>query len=214
LTTEAAQQLGVVEEVGQPDMFGPTTHHACCQSRVTNIHLIADIVRGHVIKPGETFSVNGFVGQRTMARGFVDAPVIYDATEDHDIGGGVSQFATTFFNASFFSGLDLVTYQSHSLYLSRYPRGREATISWPSPDLKVKNSTPYGILLWPTYDATTLTVHMYSTHFVDVTAGPTQDAKSGVCTRVTTPRVRTYVDGHVDNDSVSALYQPADGVRC
>ena len=214
LTTEAAQQLGIVEEVGQPDMFGPTTHHACCQPRVTNIHLIADIVRGHVIQPGETFSVNGFVGQRTAARGFVDAPVIYNATEDHDIGGGVSQFATTMFNASFFSGLDLVSYQSHSLYLSRYPRGREATISWPSPDLKVKNSTPYGILLWPTYDATTLTVHMYSTHYVDVTAGPTQDAKSGVCTRVTTPRVRTYVDGHVANDSVSALYQPADGVRC
>jgi vancomycin resistance protein YoaR len=213
-TTEAAQQLGIVEEVGQPDMFGPTTHHACCQPRVTNIHLIADIVRGHVIQPGETFSVNGFVGQRTAARGFVDAPVIYNATEDHDIGGGVSQFATTMFNASFFSGLDLVSYQSHSLYLSRYPRGREATISWPSPDLKVKNSTPYGILLWPTYDATTLTVHMYSTHYVDVTAGPTQDAKSGVCTRVTTPRVRTYVDGHVANDSVSALYQPADGVRC
>ncbi len=125
-TTEAAQQLGIVEEVGQPDMFGPTTHHACCQPRVTNIHLIADIVRGHVIQPGETFSVNGFVGQRTAARGFVDAPVIYNATEDHDIGGGVSQFATTMFNASFFSGLDLVSYQSHSLYLSRYPRGREA----------------------------------------------------------------------------------------
>jgi vancomycin resistance protein YoaR len=214
LTTEAAQQLGIAEEVGQPDMFGPTTHHACCQSRVTNIHLIADIVRGHVILPGETFSVNDFVGQRTAARGFVDAPVIYNATESHDIGGGVSQFATTLFNASFFAGLDLVSYQSHSLYISRYPRGREATISWPAPDLKVKNSSPYGILLWPTYDATTLTVHMYSTHYVDVSAGTTQDAKSGVCTRVTTPRVRSYVDGHVGNDSVSALYQPADGVRC
>ncbi|HEY2814790.1 MAG TPA: VanW family protein [Acidimicrobiales bacterium] len=214
LTTDAAKQLGIVEEVGQPDMFGPTTHHACCQSRVTNIHLIADIVRGHVILPGETFSVNDFVGKRTAARGFVDAPVIYDATEAHDIGGGVSQFATTMFNASFFAGMDLVEYQSHSIYLSRYPRGREATISWPSPDLKVKNSTPYGMLIWPTYDDTTLTVHLYSTHFVDVAAGPTSDKPSGVCTRVTTPRTRTYVDGHVANDSVSALYQPADGVRC
>jgi vancomycin resistance protein YoaR len=214
LTTEAAQKLGIVEEVGQPDMFGPTTHHACCQSRVTNIHLIADIVRGHVIMPGDTFSVNGFVGQRTAARGFVDAPVIYDATEAHDIGGGVSQFATTMFNASFFAGLDLVSYQSHSIYLSRYPRGREATISWPSPDLKIKNSTPYGVLIWPTYDDTTLTVHLYSTDYVDVSAGGTSDAKSGVCTRVTTPRTRTYIDGRVDNDSVSALYQPADGVAC
>jgi vancomycin resistance protein YoaR len=214
LTTEHAQQLGIVEEVGQPDTFGPTTHHACCEGRVTNIHKIADIVRGHVVLPGETFSVNGFVGQRTKDRGFVDAPVIYNATHDHDIGGGVSQFATTMFNAAFFAGLDLTEYQSHSLYISRYPRGREATISWPAPDLKITNSTPYGILIWPTYDATSLTVHLFSTHFVDVEAQPTTDARAGRCTRVTTPRLRTYVDGHTAQDKVSALYQPADGVRC
>jgi vancomycin resistance protein YoaR len=214
LTTEQARKLGIVEEVGQPDEFGPTTHHACCEGRVTNIHKIADIVRGHVILPGETFSVNGFVGQRTKERGFVDAPVIYNATHDHDIGGGVSQFATTMFNAAFFAGLDLTEYQSHSLYISRYPRGREATISWPAPDLKFTNSTPYGVLLWPTYDETTLTVHLYSTHFVDVEAQPTTDARAGACTRVTTPRLRTYLDGHTAQDKVSALYQPADGVRC
>jgi vancomycin resistance protein YoaR len=158
--------------------------------------------------------VNGFVGQRTKERGFVDAPVIYNATHDHDIGGGVSQFATTMFNAAFFAGLDLTEYQSHSLYISRYPRGREATISWPAPDLKITNSTPYGMLLWPTYDETSLTVHIYSTHFVDVEAQPTTDARAGRCTRVTTPRLRTYLDGHTAQDKVSALYQPADGVRC
>ena len=214
LTTDHARQLGIVEEVGQPDEFGPTTHHACCEGRVTNIHKIADIVRGHVVLPGETFSVNDFVGQRTKEKGFVDAPVIYNATHDHDIGGGVSQFATTMFNAAFFAGLDLTEYQSHSLYISRYPRGREATISWPAPDLKITNSTPFGVLLWPTYDETSLTVHLYSTHYVDVVAQPTSDARAGRCTRVTTPRLRTYVDGHTAQDKVFALYQPADGVRC
>ena len=214
LTTEHAKQLGITEEIGQPDTFGPTTHHACCEGRVTNIHKIADIVRGHVVLPGETFSVNGFVGKRTKERGFVDAPVIYNATHDHDIGGGVSQFATTMFNAAFFAGLDITEYQSHSLYISRYPRGREATISWPAPDLKITNSTPYGVLIWPTYDETSLTVHLFSTHFVDVEAQPTTDVRAGQCTRVTTPRVRTYLDGHTAQDKFSALYQPADGVRC
>jgi vancomycin resistance protein YoaR len=214
LTTEHAQQLGIVEEVGQPDMFGPTTRHACCEGRVTNIHKIADIVRGHVILPGDTFSVNEFVGKRTKERGFVDAPVIYNGTHAHDIGGGVSQFATTTFNAAFFAGLDISQYQSHSLYISRYPRGREATISWPAPDLKIMNSTPYGVLLWPTYDGASLTVHVYSTHFVDVEAGPTTDARSGRCTKVTTPRTRSYLDGHVAQDKFFALYQPADGVKC
>jgi len=59
-----------------------------------------------------------------------------------------------------------------------------------------------------------LTVHLFSTHFVDVEAQPTTDARAGRCTRVTTPRLRTYVDGHTAQDKFSALYQPADGVRC
>ena len=158
--------------------------------------------------------MNDFVGMRTVEKGFVDAPVIYNSVHDHDIGGGVSQFATTLFNASFFAGLDIPEYQSHSLIISRYPTGREATISWPKPDLKIKNTTPYGVLIWPTYDATTITVHLYSTHFVDAVAEPTKSAPAGPCTRVTTPRTRTYLDGTVKHDSFSALYQPAEGVHC
>jgi vancomycin resistance protein YoaR len=214
LTTEQATALGIIEEVGQPAEFGPTTHHPGGESRVTNIHKIADIVRGHVIKPGDTFSVNDFVGMRTAEKGFVDAPVIYNSVHDHDIGGGVSQFATTLFNASFFAGLDIPEYQSHSLIISRYPTGREATISWPKPDLKIKNTTPYGVLIWPTYDDTTITVHLFSTHNVDAVAEPTTSAPAGPCTRVTTPRTRTYIDKTVKHDTFGALYQPAEGVQC
>ena len=69
---------------------------------------MADYVRGAVIEPGETFSINDYVGQRTVAQGFVDAPIIDDGNEfDTDVGGGVSQFATTAFNAAFFAGLDI-----------------------------------------------------------------------------------------------------------
>ena len=72
LTTAEAEAYGIVEEVGSPGEFGPTTRHACCQNRVTNIHRIADIVRGAVIPPGGTFSINEFVGRRTIEKGFVD----------------------------------------------------------------------------------------------------------------------------------------------
>ncbi len=204
-----AESLGIVEPIGT---F--TTPHECCQGRVTNIHRMADIVRGMYIEPGATFSVNERVGKRTVEKGFVDAPVIYNATHDHDIGGGVSQFATTLFNAAFFGGLDLVDYQSHSLIISRYPTGREATISWEKPDLKIRNNTPYGVLLWPTYTDTSLTVTLYSTKWVSgEQTGQTTEPK-GPCTRYTTERTRTYVDGHTDTDKVYALYQPADGVKC
>ncbi|HVT76738.1 MAG TPA: VanW family protein, partial [Acidimicrobiales bacterium] len=92
-TTEAAQALGIKEKVST---F--TTYHPCCAARVTNIHKMADIVNGHVVMPGDTFSINGFVGERDRARGFVPAPMIEDGLYIDSVGGGVSQFATTLFN--------------------------------------------------------------------------------------------------------------------
>ncbi|MEV0391290.1 peptidoglycan binding domain-containing protein, partial [Nonomuraea sp. NPDC050643] len=89
VTTEAAKKLGVKERVSS---F--TTQHPCCAPRVTNIHRIADIVDGYVVKPGETFSLNGVVGKRDRARGFVEAPMILNNRFVNDVGGGVSQFAT------------------------------------------------------------------------------------------------------------------------
>jgi vancomycin resistance protein YoaR len=213
-TTADAEALGIVEEIGSPDAFGPTTRHACCEGRVQNIHRIADIVRGVVIEPGETFSVNGFVGRRTREKGFVEAGVIYQGVFQTDVGGGVSQFATTLFNAALFAGLDFETYQSHSIYISRYPRGHEATISYPNPDLEIRNSTPYGVLLWPEYTGTSITVRMFSTRHAEVSVGEPTSSSAGRCTRWTTPRTRTYPDGTVERDSVFALYRPGEGINC
>jgi vancomycin resistance protein YoaR len=214
LTTDEAQALGIKEEIGQPDAFGPTTRHKGGEPRVTNIHKIADIVRGHVILPGETFSVNSFVGKRTAAKGFVEAGVIYKGVFEHDIGGGVSQFATTTFNAALYAGLDFGEYQSHSIFIDRYPKGHEATISYPHPDLEIKNTSPYGVLLWPTYTATSITVHLYSTKLATVElSGPTSRPQ-GSCTRWTTTRVRSYPDGSKKTDTVFAVYRPGEGINC
>jgi vancomycin resistance protein YoaR len=204
-----ADSLGIHEVIGS---F--TTHHPCCAPRVVNIHQMADAVRGMLIEPGQTFSLNDRVGQRTAEKGYVEAPVIYDSVMSSDIGGGVSQFATTLFNAAFFGGLDYGEYQSHSEFIDRYPYGREATVSWTSPDLQIKNTTPYGVLIWTSYDGTSITVTLYSTRFAagDQT-GQSREPK-GPCTRVTTDRTRTYVDGHTAVDHVYALYQPAEGVKC
>jgi vancomycin resistance protein YoaR len=213
-TAAEAAGLGIVEEVGAPDAFGPTTRHACCESRVENIHRIADLIRGVVIKPGETFSVNDHVGRRTVAKGFTEGGAISGGRFTTGIGGGISQFATTFFNAALFAGLDFGEYQSHSLYISRYPRGREATLSFPHPDLQIKNTTPYGVLVWPTYTDTSITVHLYSTRNVEVNVGEPSPSPAGNCTRWTVPRTRTYADGRVVQDSVFARYRPREGVNC
>jgi vancomycin resistance protein YoaR len=214
LTTAEAQSLGIKEEIGQPDAFGPTTRHKGGEPRVNNIHKIADIVRGHVILPGETFSVNGLVGKRTTAKGFVEAGVIYKGKFEHDIGGGVSQFATTTFNAALFAGLDFGEYQSHSIFIDRYPKGHEATISYPHPDLEIKNTTPFGVLVWPTYTSTSITVHLYSTKLATVELTAPTARPQGNCTRWTTTRIRSYPDGSKKTDSVFALYRPGEGIDC
>jgi vancomycin resistance protein YoaR len=209
--TEAdAAKLGIKEPVAS---F--TTRHKCCEPRVHNIHRIADLVRGAIIEPGATFSVNDYVGKRTVEKGFVVAGVIENGEFKEDVGGGVSQFATTLFNAAFFAGLEFREYQSHSLYISRYPYGREATMGWPHPDLKIRNPTPYGVLIWPTYTDTSITITLYSTkYWASVTQGAQTKAARGSCTVVTTQRLRTLPDGTVKTDTVRATYRAAEGVDC
>ncbi|MEX0767123.1 MAG: VanW family protein [Microthrixaceae bacterium] len=194
-----AAGLGVKEVIGS---F--TTKHKCCESRVTNIHKIADILRGTLIPPGATFSVNDTVGKRTSAKGFVEGGVIQDGEFATDIGGGVSQFATTAFNAAFFGGLDIPAYKAHSKYISRYPFGREATLAYPSVDLKIRNETPYGVVIWPSYSSTALTVSLWSTPFAK--GEQTAQNQSSGCGSVSTERTRTFVDGHTEKDTFRAKY--------
>ena len=210
LTASEAQALNIVEPVGS---F--RTVHKAGEPRVQNIHRIADLVRGEVIMPGKSFSVNTTVGRRTTERGFVPAPVIEEGKFSEDVGGGISQFATTLFNAAFVAGLEFGEYQSHSIYISRYPYGREATLSYPHPDLVIENPTPHGVLIWPTYTNDSITVTLYSTKYVEATQTGQTKAPRGACTRVTTERTRRYLaDGRTEVDKVFATYRPAEGVNC
>ena len=196
---EWAKTLGVKEVIGE---F--TTKHPCCPPRVTNIHRISDLTRGVLIAPGETFSANKFVGKRTAEKGFVSAPVIEEGQFKEDFGGGVSQWATTTFNAAFFGGIDIMEHKAHSIYISRYPFGREATLAYPSVDLKLRNNTPYGVVIWPTYTNTSITVQLWSTRFA--TGEQSAITKTSGCGVVKVTRTRKFLDGHTANDSFSANY--------
>ncbi len=162
-STSEAQDLDIDERVST---F--TTEHACCEPRVHNIHRIADLIDGTVVKPGETFSVNAAVGERTRAKGFLPAPAIYEGEYVDEVGGGVSQFATTMYNTIFFGGYEFVEYKAHSYYISRYPPGREATLSWPSVDLAFRNDSDAGIYIDTSYTDTSITVSFYGSTDVDV----------------------------------------------
>ncbi len=154
--TEWAESLGITEFVSS---F--TTHHPCCAPRVTNIHNAADYIDGTVLEPGEVFSLNDVVGARTEARGFVAAPVFYDGDFTEDFGGGVSQIATTTFNAAWWGGFEIVTHKPHTIYFDRYPMAREATVNYPRLDLKWKNDSDHGVLVKAIYNDTDITIAIY-----------------------------------------------------
>jgi vancomycin resistance protein YoaR len=203
--------IGIVEQVST---F--TTPHRGGEPRVQNIHRAADELRGTVVLAGETFSLNDTLGARTRDRGYVEAPTIQNGRLIPGVGGGVSQIATTVFNAGFFAGLDFGEYMSHSIYISRYPYGREATVNYPDLDLELVNTTPYAVMIWTEYTDTSITVSMYSTRYwaaVDQTGQST--SRSGVaCTSVRTERTRTAVDGTPTVDYVTARYRDAEGLNC
>jgi len=141
-STQDARKLGIKEVTGE---F--TTYFPYAAYRNTNIGRAAELINNTLLKPGETFSLNGIVGERTAANGFVEGFVIKSGKFRRDLGGGVSQSATTTFNAMFFAGLKDIEHRPHTLYIDRYPAGREATVAWPSLDLKFQNDTKYGVLV-------------------------------------------------------------------
>jgi vancomycin resistance protein YoaR len=138
-----------------------TTRHPCCEKRVDNIHRIAELLDGTVVEPGQTVSVNALVGPRTTKNGFVPAPTIEEGEIVDSVGGGVSQFATTFFNALFHGGYEIIERQPHTFWFPRYPMGHEATLSWPKPDIIFKNDTEAGLLIKTVRTGTSITVRLY-----------------------------------------------------
>ncbi len=180
-TTAEAKALGVKERVST---F--TTNFPFAEYRNVNLTRAAELIDGTLLEPGERFSLNRIVGERTKANGFTEGYIVSDGIFRKDLGGGVSQIATTAFNAMFFAGLKDVEHKPHSVYIDRYPEGREATVAWPSLDLEFENNTPHGVLVKASVRKSTpstegaATVSMYSTKMWRVTAtkGPRTDFRS------------------------------------
>ncbi|MEP6977420.1 MAG: VanW family protein [Thermoleophilia bacterium] len=177
LTTEEAQALGIRRRLTTftTDM-GPSS-----SNRIHNVHLMADFIDGTIIRSGEVFSFNDVVGPRTAERGFLEGQMIVGGLVLPAIGGGVCQTATTLFNNAFEAGLPILERHNHNLYLSHYPLGRDATVSWGGPDFKFGNDLKHAILIKTSYTNSTLTFSFYGTpqgRRVVASTGPETNFKS------------------------------------
>ena len=182
-TTEDAEALDIRELVSE---F--TTYYSCCQPRVTNIQRAAELLDGTIVLPGKTFSLNRALGKRTVENGFVSAPQIFAGRLEDAVGGGISQVATTLYNSAFFAGVKLVAHQAHQFYISRYPMGREATVSWGGPELVFRNDWPTAILMKLRATDSGITVRFFSRKLGRRVATETGEPYSYVAPRTITVR--------------------------
>ena len=166
LSTEQANALGITTQVST------FTTNGFAADSGQNIRRVAEQVNGAIVRPGETFSLNGYTGPRTAATGYVDAGIIDHGRPSRGIGGGISQFATTMYNATYFAGMTDVEHKEHSYYISRYPPAREATVFEGAIDLKFRNDSPTGIFIQTAWTPSSITVTLWGTKHVDVESIP------------------------------------------
>jgi len=183
LTTEQVNSLGIRGVISEFSTGGFAADSG------QNIRRAAEAINGKIVQPGELFSLNQATGPRDAAQGYVPAGIIEDNRPARGIGGGVSQLATTLYNAAYFAGMADVVHQEHSYYISRYPAAREATVFEGLIDLKFRNDSSTGVFIQTIWTATSITVRFWGTKRYEVTSAP------GPRTHVVPPQTLTMPAG-------------------
>lgn len=167
LTTEQAKALGVKERLSTFTQNFPYAPY-----RVQNIGEAARRVNGTLLMPGETFSLNDTIKERTKENGYTEGFVVgAGGVFDEALGGGVSAAATTVWTGAFFAGMERVQTIAHSIYISRYQPGLEATVAWGIFDMKFRNDTPNAVFITAGTTNSSMTVSFWGTkEYDDITA--------------------------------------------
>jgi vancomycin resistance protein YoaR len=159
LTTAEAEAMGVKDKLaGYDTAYGGTA------ARQHNVIITTEYATNVFLAPGEEYDFIDIVGPRTPARGYLQAPGIVGPGKLEDVyGGGICQVSTTIFNAAFFAGLKITERHNHSIYIDHYPKGRDATVSDVSPNLRFVNNTDHYIWVRGVSDGVSTTVNIYGT---------------------------------------------------
>ena len=136
-TLEAQLFCDVLSSYDSPHVWNPT--------RTRNLELACEAIDGTILKPGEIFSFNETVGERTAAKGYGEAGVYVGGKTENQLGGGVCQVASTLFYCTMKADLEVVERAEHQFLPTYVPYGMDATIYWGYLDYKFRNNTSYPI---------------------------------------------------------------------
>ncbi len=155
---DASEELLYRDKLAESEtyMSGP-------ENRRTNIRLAAAAVDGTILMPGETFSYNKIVGERTAAKGYKPATVYVGGLDKQELGGGICQLASALYYCTLYSNLEVVYRTNHRFAVTYVPHGLDATVAWGSIDYKFKNNTDYPIRISAYTEGTNLIVVFYGT---------------------------------------------------
>jgi vancomycin resistance protein YoaR len=163
ITTESLDALGIKEQLStfrQDFDYLPY--------RETNVGQAARYMDGKILKPGEIFSMNETIKERTAKNGYVKGIYIGEGGRfDFGLGGGVSIITSATWTAAFYAGLERIEQRAHSVLIARYTPGLEATVSWPKLDLKFRNNTNNSVLIKAIPARDGITISMYGTKEYD-----------------------------------------------
>lgn len=161
--TQPAITVKDLPEEAFPDLLGTYTTNFSSSSanRANNVRLAAQAINGVVLLPGESFSYNATVGQRTAARGYKEAGVYANGQVTTGIGGGICQVSSTLYNATLLADLEIVARSNHMFNPGYVPAGQDATVSWGGPDFQFKNTRSLPIRISTSSDGGILTVSIH-----------------------------------------------------
>jgi len=163
VSTESLEALGIKEQLSS---FRQGFDYL--PYREINVGQAAKYMDGKILKPGEIFSMNETIKERTTKNGYVKGIYIGEGGRfDFGLGGGVSIITSATWNAAFYAGLEKIEQRAHSVHIARYPPGLEATVSWPRLDLKFRNNTNNNILIKALPERDGITISMYGTKIYD-----------------------------------------------
>lgn len=163
ISTESLEALGIKEQLSS---FRQGFDYLAY--REINVSQAAEYMDGKILKPGEIFSMNETIKERTTKNGYVKGIYIGEGGRfDFGLGGGVSIITSATWNAAFYAGLERIEQRAHSVHIARYPAGLEATVSWPRLDLKFRNNTNNNILIKALPERDGITISMYGTKIYD-----------------------------------------------
>ena len=152
-----------------------TEFTAGAAERNHNIRLAGEKINNSIVEAdGGIWSFHDTVGESNAENGFQSAGSIVAGEMSEEIGGGICLVATTVFNAVYDAGLPVVERRNHTMYISSYPEGRDAAVSWPDLDLKWENDTSSDILVKTSSTETSLTVCLYG-----ISPGYTVETQTG-----------------------------------